>query len=182
MAELLGGLFDGEGEPLEADTETLAAAAAFASAIAAKLAGNDPAVARKTEQFLHDQAQLLQVQKKHLENEHGLRIAHLRNQLREERIRRASLRLRFAFQVFLLLVVTVIGAGVLVLVRDAFASREVVVEPFEAPPALVAQGATGKVIAAGLLDQLPPAERNPGQRHEAQSVQRMGGGDQACST
>jgi len=152
---LLGGLLGGEQETPDIEpAEALASAEAFASAVAAKLAGNDPAVARKTEEFLSDQAQLLRVQKKHLEEEHELRIAHLRNQLREERIRRAGLRVRFAFQAFLVLVATVIGAGILLLLRDAFASREVVVEPFEAPPGLVAQGATGKVIAAGLLDQL----------------------------
>jgi tetratricopeptide (TPR) repeat protein len=156
MAErLLGGLLGGEQETLEAErAETLAAAQAFASAVAAKLAGNDPGVARKTEEFLNDQAELLRVQKKQLEEEHELRIAHLRNQLREERVRWAGLRLRVAFQVFVALVATVLGAGFLVLLRDAFTSREVVVEPFDAPPALVAQGATGKVIAAGLLDEL----------------------------
>ena len=152
---LLGGILGGEHEAAEAEPiETLAGAEAFASVVAAKLAGTDPAVARRTEEFLNEQAQLLRVQKKHLEEEHELRIAHLRNQLREERVRRAGLRLRLAFQVFLALVATVIGAGILVLLRDAFSSREVVVEPFDAPPALVAQGATGKVIAAGLLDEL----------------------------
>jgi len=152
---LLGGVLGGEQETLDTElSQALAGAEAFASAIAAKLAGSDPGVARKTEEFLHDQAQLLRVQKKHLEEEHELRIAHLRNQLREERVRRAGLRLRLGFQLFLVLVATVIGAGILLLLRDAFASREVVVEPFDAPPALVAQGATGKVIAAGLLDEL----------------------------
>ena len=156
MAEgLLGGLLGGERERPEAEpAETLAGAEAFASAVAAKLAGNDPAVARKTEEFLSEQAQLLRVQKKYLEAEHELRLTHLRNQLREERIRRAGLRLRLAFQLFLALVATVIGAGILVLLRDAFTSRAVVVEPFDVPPTLVAQGATGKVFAAGLLDQL----------------------------
>jgi hypothetical protein len=156
MAEgLLGRVFgDQEERPEQEAEEALARADGFASAVAAKLAGGDPGVARKTEAFLNDQSQLLRVQKKHLEKEHGLRIAHLRNQLREERIRRAGMRLRLAFQLVLVLVATVIGAGLLVLLRDAFASREVVVEPFDAPPGLIAQGATGKVIAAGLLDQL----------------------------
>lgn len=156
MAErLLGGLLGGEQETPDTEpTEALASAEAFASAVAVKLAGNDPAVARKTEEFLHDQAQLLRVQKKHLEEEHALRIAHLRNQLSEERLRRAGLRLRLAFQLFLVVIAAVIGAGTLLLLRDAFSSREVVVEPFDAPPALVAQGLTGKVIAAGLLDEL----------------------------
>jgi len=145
---------DQEETPEQEAAEALARADGFASAVAAKLTGNDPGVARKTEAFLDDQSQLLRVQKKHLEDEHELRIAHLRNQLREERIRRSGLRLRLAFQLVLVLVATVIGAGLLLLLRDAFTSREVVVEPFEAPPALVAQGATGRVIAANLLDEL----------------------------
>jgi hypothetical protein len=63
-------------ETLEAEpTKTLAGAAAFASAVAAKLAGSDSAVAHETGKFLNDQAQLLRVQKKHLEGEHDLRIA-----------------------------------------------------------------------------------------------------------
>jgi hypothetical protein len=39
---------------------------AFASTVAVKLAGNDPEVARKTEEFLSDQSELSRVQKKHL--------------------------------------------------------------------------------------------------------------------
>jgi tetratricopeptide (TPR) repeat protein len=136
-----------EDRPEQEAAEALARADGFASAVAAKLAGNDPGVARKTEEFLNDQSQLLRVQKKLVEEEHALRMAHLRNQLR-------GLRLRLASQVFIALAVTVIGAGVLVMLRDAFTSREVVVEPFDAPPALAAHGATGKVIAAGLLDEL----------------------------
>jgi tetratricopeptide (TPR) repeat protein len=145
---LLGRVFGGEREKTEQEaTEALARADGFASAVAAKLAGNDPGVARRTEEFLNDQSQLLRVQKKLIEEEHALRMAHLRNQLR-------GLRLRLAFQLFIALAATVIGAGVLVMLRDAFASREVVVEPFDAPPALAAHGTTGKVIAAGLLDEL----------------------------
>jgi hypothetical protein len=63
-------------ETLEAEpTKTLAGAAAFASAVAAKLAGSDSEVAHKTGKFLNDQVQLLRVQKRHLEEEHDLRIA-----------------------------------------------------------------------------------------------------------
>jgi tetratricopeptide (TPR) repeat protein len=149
MAEgLLGRVFGGEEErPEQEAIAALARADGFASAVAAKLAGNDPGVARKTEEFLKDQSQLLRVQRKLLEEEHTLRIAHLRHQLR-------GLRLRLTFQLFLALAATVTAVGVVVLLRDAFTSREVVVEPFDAPPALVAHGATGKVIAAGLLDEL----------------------------
>jgi hypothetical protein len=64
---------------------------------------------RDTSLFLKRQAQLLQIQAEHLEEEHALRLAHLRNQLREENVRRFGLRLRVSFQLFLVLVATVIA-------------------------------------------------------------------------
>jgi hypothetical protein len=152
---LLGGILGEEDEKPEVEaSEAVASAEAFAAAVAARLSGNDPGVARKTEAFLDKQAQLLEIQAAHLKDEHALRLSHLRNQLREERIRRAGLRLRVAFQVFLALVAAVLGAGVLVMLRDAFTSRSVVVELFDAPPGLAARGVTGKVVASGLLDEL----------------------------
>jgi len=44
--------------------------------------------------------------------------------------------------------------GIAVMLRDAFTSRSVVIEPFESPPALAVRGMTGKVVASGLLDKL----------------------------
>ena len=94
MAEgLLGGILGNEDEKPEVEVpEALAGADAFAAAIAAIASRQDPGVARKTEEFLSDQSQLLKVQKQHLEDEHALRVAHLRNQLREEKVRRFGLR------------------------------------------------------------------------------------------
>ncbi len=156
MAEgMLGGILGGGEEKPEVEApEALASVEAFAAAVAAKLAGNDPGVARKTETFLDKQAQLLETQNTHLKDEHALRVAHLRNQLREEKVRRFGLRLRVGFQLFLALVGTVIGIGGAVMIYDAFTSRRVVIEPFDAPPALAARGLTGKVVANALLDEL----------------------------
>jgi tetratricopeptide (TPR) repeat protein len=156
MAEgLLGGLIGEGDDKVEADTsEAQVGAEAFAAAVAAIASRQDPEVARETSAFLRDQSQLLQVQKKHLQEEHALRLAHLRNQLREEKIRRAGLRLRVAFQLFMALLATVVGIGILVMLRDAVTSRSVVVESFDAPPALLARGLTGRVVAAGVLDEL----------------------------
>ena len=156
MAEsLLGGVLGGEDERPEVEApDALAGAEAFASAVAAKLAGNDPGVARKTEEFLGEQSHLLKIQARHLEDEHALRMAHLRNQLSEETVRRFGLRLRVGFQLFIILLATVIGIGVAVMIHDAVTSRRVVVEAFDSPPALTAQGLTGKVVAAGVLDEL----------------------------
>ena len=152
---LLGGFLGEEHETPEAEpAEAPAGAEAFAAAIAAIASRQDPEVARETSAFLRDQSRLLQVQKTHLEDEHTLRLAHLRNQLREERIRRVGLRLRVAFQLFMALIATAIVAAVILMLRDALTSRSVVVESFDVPPSLVARGVTGKIVAGGLLDEL----------------------------
>jgi tetratricopeptide (TPR) repeat protein len=171
---LLGGILGDEDEKPEVEApEALASAEAFACAVAAKLAGNDPGVARKTEEFLSDQSQLLKVQKKHLEDEHALRVAHLRNQLREENVRRFGLRLRVGFQFFIVLFASVIGIGLAVMIYDAIHSRSVIVDPFDAPASLAEKGLTGRVVAAGVLDrltQLQVATRIAAQKREISSA------------
>jgi tetratricopeptide (TPR) repeat protein len=122
--------------------------------VAAKLAGNDPSVARKTEIFLDKQAQILETQNQHLKEEHAARLHFLQGQAREVDIRRFGLRLRVGFQFFLALLATSIGIGLVVMVRDAVTSRSVVIDSFDAPPALAASGVSGRVVAAGLLDVL----------------------------
>jgi hypothetical protein len=137
---MLGGILGGGDEKPEVEApEALAGAEAFASAVAAKLAGNDPGVARKTEEFLGDQSHLLKIQARHLEDEHALRVAHLRNQLREEKVRRFGLRLRIGFQLFLVLVATVIGIIGAVVIRDSITSRSVVIDPFDIAPNIAAR-------------------------------------------
>jgi len=173
MAEgLLGGMLGGEAEKPDVEApEPLASAEAFACAVAAKLAGNDPGVARKTEEFLSDQSQLLKVQKKHLEDEHALRLAHLRHELGEENIRRFGLRLRVGFQVFVALAATVIGVGAVLAIYDAVHSRSVVIDPFEIAPNITAQVPSGRIVAAGLLDvltRIQAANRSPAE-HRALS-------------
>src|ERR1017187_8823178 len=171
MAEgMLGGILGGEEEKPEVEApEALAGAEAFAAAVAAKLSGNDPGVARKTEEFLSEQTQLLKVQKEHLKDEHSLRVAHLRNQLREENVRRFGLRLRTGFQLLIVLFATVIGVGLAVMIYDAVHSRSVVIDPFEISPVLATQSLTGRIVAAGLLDrlaQLQAATRIAAQKRE----------------
>ena len=152
---LLGGALGDEEERPEVEApDSLAGAEAFAAAVAARLSGNDPGVARRTEDFLIEQTELLRVQKEHLNDEHALRLAHLRHQLREGNLRRFGLRLRVGFQLFLVLIATVIGVGIAIMIHDAVTSRGVVVESFDAPPALAERGLTGKVVASGVLDEL----------------------------
>ncbi|HEX2790067.1 MAG TPA: tetratricopeptide repeat protein [Steroidobacteraceae bacterium] len=156
MAEgLLGGILgDGDEKPDVEASDALAGAEAFASAVAAKLAGNDPEVARKTAEFLSKQSQLLDTQNEQLKDEHPARLHFLQGQAREVDIRRFGLRLRVGFQLFLVLVATGIGAGVVLMVRDAVTSRQVVIEPFRIPSTLAAHGTDGAIVASGLLDEL----------------------------
>jgi tetratricopeptide (TPR) repeat protein len=152
---LIGGILGADDDKAEAEaTAPLAAPEAFAAAVAARLAGNDPGVARKTEEFLQDQSRLLKIQARHLEEDHAARLHYLRGQAREVDIRRFGLRLRVGFQLFVVLIAAVIGIAVAVMIHDAFASRRVIIEPFDAPPDLAAKGLTGKVVAGQVLDEL----------------------------
>jgi tetratricopeptide (TPR) repeat protein len=172
MAEgWLGGILGEDEKPEVEATETLASADAFAAAVAAKLAGNDPEVARRTADFLIDQSQLLKVQKRILEDEHEARLHYLRGQAREVDIRRFGLRLRVGFQLFLILLATAIGLGVAIMVRDALTSRSVVIDPFEIAPNIATQVPSGKIVAAGLLDVLTKiqAANRSGAEHRALS-------------
>jgi hypothetical protein len=156
MAEgMLGGILGEEAEKPEIEaTESPTSADAFAAAVAARLAGNDPGVARKTEIFLDKQAQILETQNQHLKEEHAARLHFLQGQAREVDLRRFGLRLRVGFQLFLVVVATVIGVGGAVLIHDAVTSHRVVVDLFEAPASLAETGLTGRFIAAAVHDQL----------------------------
>jgi tetratricopeptide (TPR) repeat protein len=156
MAEgLLGAVLGDEEERPEIEpAEVQISAQAFAAAVAAIASRQDLGVARKTETFLEKQSQLLETQHQHLQSEHALRTAHLRNQLSEENLRRLGLRLRPSFQLLVASIALAIGVGVLLMIHDALTSRKVVVEPFHAPPALIAMGIDGVVAAGGLLDEL----------------------------
>lgn len=156
MAEdVLGGLVGGEDEGSELEkVEARAGADAFAAAIAADHAKYDPAVASAATDFLRDQSRLLQAQVQELNEQRALRLRHLVSQSREGKIRRTGQRIRVGMQAFVALVVGMIAIGAVVMVFDAFASRQVVVDAFQAPPALAVRGITGEVVASGVLDTL----------------------------
>ena len=127
---------------------------AFAAAVAARLSAHDPEVARDTSAFLREQAQLVKLQKTYLEDEHELRLSHLRHQSHLLRGQRRAQTLRVTFQVLAIVLAGIIGFGAILMLHDAFTSRGVVIEPFDAPADLAARGLTGKVLAAGLLGEL----------------------------
>jgi tetratricopeptide (TPR) repeat protein len=156
MAEgLLGGVLAGDDENADASApQALTGAEAFAAAVAAIASRQDPQVARDTSAFLKTQAQLLETQTRHLEDEHPLRVAHLREQSHLLRGQRVSQGIRIAFQVATALIAVVIGVGIAVMLHDAFNSRSVVVDPFEAPARLAALGVTSTVVASAVLDDL----------------------------
>lgn len=158
MAEggIVGGIFDGEEEAAEQQgaRESLISADGFAAALAAIHSGGDPAVAGATKIFLEKQAHLLDVQVRHIEDEHPLRMSHLHHQSLEGRLRRIGQRIRIGLQIFVSLIATAFGAGLVLMVHDAFQSRSVVVDAFKAPSALAGRGVTGEVVASGVLDAL----------------------------
>jgi len=98
--------------------------------------------------------------------------------LGEQNIRRFGLRLRVGFQLFLVLVATVIGIGAVILIYDAVHSRSVVIDPFEVAPNIAPQVPSGKIVAAGLLDVLTQlqaatltfAQKRSGCRHQVLSL------------
>jgi tetratricopeptide (TPR) repeat protein len=156
MAEgLLGGIIGDDDEKPEVEApEGVAGAEAFAAAIAAIASRQDPQVAQDTSTFLRKQSQLLDIQVKHLEEDHEARLHFLRGQASEVDIRRFGLRLRVGFQLLLVLVAATIGLGIALMIYDGFQSRSVVVDTFAVPPSLEQKGLTGRVVAAGLLDVL----------------------------
>jgi tetratricopeptide (TPR) repeat protein len=156
MAEgLLGGIIGDDDEKPDVEApEGVAGAEAFAAAIAAIASRQDPQVAQDTSAFLRKQSRLLDIQVRHLEEDHEARLHFLRGQAREVDIRRFGLRLRVGFQLFLVLVAATIGFGIALMIYDGVQSRSVVVDTFNVPPSLEQKGLTGRVVAAGLLDVL----------------------------
>jgi tetratricopeptide (TPR) repeat protein len=140
-------LGDEDERPELEEIESVADADGFTAAIVHHAAQEDQDVAREAAAFLR-------VQTEHLHDEHPLRLAHLKNQLREERLRRFGMRLRVGFQLILVIFSIGIFTGAALMVRDAVTSHAVVIDPFDTPPALAQSGVTGKTTASGLLDVL----------------------------
>ncbi|HXQ31670.1 MAG TPA: tetratricopeptide repeat protein [Steroidobacteraceae bacterium] len=146
MAEgLLGGVLSGDDEDKGASTKV--GPEALVAAVAADTVSQSPEVAAEAVALFRKQAEVLEVQRKTLEAEHEFFEA-------EWGPRLLGIRLRIGFQIFAVLTTTVIGIGAAIVIHDAVNSHSVVIDPFEAPPSLAADGLNGKVLAAGLLDVL----------------------------
>jgi hypothetical protein len=142
IEDILGGE---EAERPEGDVQ--AGLDPVAASLATGAAGADRSVAADLKAYLKRQARLVELQTEHLHEQRMVLLSSLR-------IRRTTDRLKLGMQLFFILVATAIGLGVAVMVFDAFNSRSVVVETFDAPSALAARGLSGKVIAGGVLDAL----------------------------
>jgi Flp pilus assembly protein TadD len=113
----------------------------------AKARGGERKLGKASEELLRKQSHMLDLQMEHLAEQ---RVA----ALKELQLRVLNQRLRVGLQILVVLIATVLGAGLLLMIRDAVASRSVVVEPFDTPPALASRGLSGKVVAGGVLDTL----------------------------
>jgi hypothetical protein len=152
---LLEGVIGDDAEKAESEAPNAPTGAeAFAAAVAAIASRQDPQVAQDTSAFLKKQAKLLETQNKHLEDEHALRLAHLRFQSHLLRGQRLSQGIRIAFQIATALIALAIGMGIAVVVHDAFNSRSVVIDLFETPAPLATRGVTGTAVASAVLDEL----------------------------
>ncbi len=153
--DLLGGVLGGEDEQPESEApQSFAGADAFAAAIAARLSGSDPGVARKTEVFLEKQARLLDMQAQHLEDEHTSRLTHLRLTVGAAKRKRYADYMRNAlYTCIALLVVGVLLAAVRMTV-EAMSDHGLVVEDFTVPSDLAARGVTSQALAEDLASRV----------------------------
>jgi len=150
VEEFLGG---SEAEDPQ-DRQAIAGADPLATSLALDAARASPELSDKAGAYLESQARLVErqarlvdIQAQDLIEQRALQTSHLR-------LRRFTERLKAATQVLIVLTAVVVGLGLLVMLSDAFTSRSVVVDAFEAPPALAARGLSGTVVASGVLDQL----------------------------
>ncbi len=153
--ELFDGILGGDDDKSEsAASEPTAGAEAFAAAIAARLSGSDPGVARKTEVFLEKQARLLDLQAQHLEDEHTSRLTHLRLTVGAAKRKRYADYMRNAlYTCIALLVIGVLLAAVRMTV-EAISDHGLVVEDFTVPSDLAARGVTSQALAEDLASRV----------------------------
>ncbi|HEY3814842.1 MAG TPA: hypothetical protein VGL66_16610 [Caulobacteraceae bacterium] len=97
--------------------------------------------------ILKKQERLLEIQIEQLDDETAFKHAHFAN-------RRWREKLQLGLQIFVVIGATVIGVMLLSLLVGAFNSRQVIIDSFDAPPALAQRGLTGKVVASGVIDEL----------------------------
>jgi tetratricopeptide (TPR) repeat protein len=143
VSEILGADTESPAESMVAETPLDPTAAA----LAAEVAKSDPELAQKASAYFDKQSHLVEVQTEHLHEQRAVTLQLLQ-------LKRFGELLRVGLQVFFILVATGISIGILVMLRDAFTSHRVEIEPFHTPPSLSASGIDGTVVAVGLLDAI----------------------------
>ena len=130
-----------EGEARVAGADTVALA------VATDAGKHDPELARKAGAYLEEQQTLVRFQIKHFDEEHKLAIAAAKRKRFADRVRNS-----LSAGILVILACAVIGLAWLAF--DAVQSRQVVVLPFELSPGLATHNLTGRIVAAGVLDEL----------------------------
>jgi len=143
QGSLGGGQEGGEsaGEAPEAGASALAMAAALQEAQA------DPQLAARLERYVERQTRLTELQLRHFDEERRLAIAAARRRRYAERIRNT-----ISTAVLIALALALLGA--FWMVSDARGSRQVVVSPFDVAPGIARESVSGRMLAAGVLDEL----------------------------
>ncbi len=150
LGELLGSEAEEahEADPLLIPLDPAAAAAAMDAARGnAALAESAALYFTRQTALVDKQSRLVDIQTEHLHEQREVNLANLK-------LRGHSERLKVAMQLFVALIATAIGAGLLVMVYDALQSRSVVVEAFDVSPAFASHGPTGRLLASSFLDEL----------------------------
>jgi tetratricopeptide (TPR) repeat protein len=137
----------GEPQPEAGGAQPLTESAGVAAALSLGKSSRDKEVNAETAAFLRDQRRLIGLQMEHLHEQRELQLSRLRWGRFSDRVR-AGLQLMTALVG--LLVAIAVGAAMWTAAR----SNSVVVDAFESPPALAAQGLNGTVVASGVLDEL----------------------------
>jgi tetratricopeptide (TPR) repeat protein len=171
---LLDGLTEGEDRGAQERPATAPARAeAFAAAIVADQAKQNPDIAQATAEFLHAQRALLNKQVQRLDDERPWHLRTLRNQSREGRMRRLGTRINLCLQVLSAIAFAGLALGIATIVAGAIRSHAVVVDAFATPPALAATGVDGQMVASAVLDalqKLQSATRSVGGALNAQNA------------
>ena len=156
LANLLGSVLSADESNSSADlvSDARATAEALAGALAIAQVNGGSGVAHAAEAFLQEQTLLLQSQREEIAEVRGLRVAQLRGQVRESRMRYVAHRFRALLLGAALLILIAVTSGFGVMVWEAATSRSVVIDTFTAPSTLAARGLSGTFVASGVLDAL----------------------------
>lgn len=169
---------EGEWDGVESEeTATKHADTANADGLGAALAVDSirhgKPVSPEAAHYLERRASLAAKQERIVDLQLESHAAEARRQRRFARIKLVSDSLKLTFQVFVIFAALAVGAGIVWMIVDAVASRNVVVDAFKAPSEFAGRGLTGDVIASDVLDELQKLQdgtRGPSQGLKTKSA------------